>query len=82
MGRINPKLKSLYKTVKSAQAIVIRKIRPGIKISEFVKSIHDYMRAKGYSRHILHNLGHGVGLKVHEAPKLSEKNSFANGFNK
>lgn len=74
IGRINAKMKQLYKTVKTAQKMAIRRTRPGLKISDFVSSIHGYMRKKGFEEYILHALGHGVGRKVHQAPKLTEKN--------
>ncbi|MCK4462975.1 MAG: M24 family metallopeptidase [Candidatus Omnitrophica bacterium] len=74
LGRIDSKMKLLYKVVKKAQAKAIKKVKPGMKISEFVKYVNDYIRSKKLGKYILHSLGHGIGLKVHEAPKLSEKN--------
>ena len=68
-------MKTLYSTVKRAQKIGIKKARPGTKISDCVKSVHGYMRQKGMGRYIAHSLGHGLGKKIHESPKLSEKNN-------
>lgn len=74
LGRIDSKMKLLYKIVKKAQSAAIKKVKPGMKISEFVKYVNNYIRSKKLGKYILHSLGHGIGLKVHEAPKLSEKN--------
>jgi len=74
VGRISPSMRRLYSTVKRAQKIAIQKVRSGLKISDFVKSVHDHIRKKGFGKYILHSLGHGVGKKIHQAPKLSEKN--------
>lgn len=74
IGRINRKLKKIYNVVKEAQIKAINKVKEGARISDLVKSVHDYIRSKKLKRYILHSLGHGVGLKIHEAPKLSEKN--------
>ena len=74
IGSVSPKIKKLYRTVESAQKMAIKKIKPGLRISDFVKGIYDYIRKKGMGKYILHTLGHGVGEKIHQAPKLSEKN--------
>ena len=74
IGKISAKMKKLYKTVKTAQIMAIKKIKPGLKISDFVSGIYDYIRKKGLGKYIVHTLGHGVGEKIHQAPKLSEKN--------
>lgn len=74
VGRISPAMRKLYKAVKTAQAMAIKKVRPGLKISDFVSWIYDYMRRKGLGKYIRHGLGHGIGKRIHEPPKLSEKN--------
>lgn len=74
VGKADSAMRKLYNTVKEAQKMAIRKLRAGLRISDFVRSIHDYIRKVGLGRYILHSLGHGIGKKVHEAPKLSEKN--------
>jgi len=74
VGNISPALRKLYKVVKAAQKMAIQKVRDGAKISSIVQGVHDYMRGKGLGKNILHSLGHGLGTRIHEAPKLSEKN--------
>ncbi len=74
VGKADYAMRRLYDTVKIAQKKAIKKLKPGLRISDLVCGIHDYMRKRGMARYILHSLGHGVGTKVHEAPKLSEKN--------
>ena len=75
IGSIDSLMRKLYRTVVKAQKMAIQKIRPGLKISDFVKSINDYMRKNGLGKYMLHSLGHGLGKKIHEPPKLSEKNN-------
>lgn len=74
VGKISPRLRRLYDTVKVAQTAAIKKAKAGLEISGFVGAIHGYMRKRGFGKYILHSLGHGLGKKIHEAPKLSEKN--------
>ncbi len=74
-GKAKTKMKNLYKVVEEAHSLAIRSIKPGIKISDLVKKTHNYIRKEKLGQYILHSLGHGVGKKIHEAPKLSEKNN-------
>ena len=74
LGKIEGKMRRLYSAVKAAQKKAIKKVRPGLKISRLARDANDYMRRKGFGKYILHTLGHGIGKKIHEAPKLSEKN--------
>ncbi|NQT23360.1 MAG: M24 family metallopeptidase [Candidatus Omnitrophica bacterium] len=74
LGRVKPKMRLLYTTVLVAQRRVIKKVKAGVRISDVVRDANSYIRNKGLGKYILHSLGHGIGLKIHEAPKLSEKN--------
>jgi len=74
VGTPNALMKKLHRAVRGAQLMAIRAVKPGIRISYLTKRTHDFLRKKGFGRNILHSLGHGIGKKVHEPPKLSEKN--------
>ncbi|MBL7155717.1 MAG: M24 family metallopeptidase [Candidatus Omnitrophica bacterium] len=74
LGKINAKMEKLYETVKAAQRLAIRNVKPGLKIKILAALAQDYMRKKGFGKYILHTLGHGVGKRIHQGPRLSEKN--------
>lgn len=74
IGKSSKEMKRFYRVVENAQKLAIKKLRPGLRISELVESVHNYIRKRGYGRYILHSLGHGIGKRIHEPPKLSEKN--------
>lgn len=73
LGRIIPKVKEIYDIVKEAQNKAIRLIKPGISINQIDLAARQYITSKGYGGFFGHNLGHGIGLEVHEKPHISNK---------
>ncbi len=71
MGKANDKQKQIYDIVLEAQNMALRAIRPGITGVEADKVARDIITKRGYGQFFGHGLGHGVGLEIHEAPRLS-----------
>ena len=71
MGQASKKQKMIYNTVLEAQMKALEAIRPGISGFEVDKIARDIIAEKGYGEYFGHGLGHGVGLEIHEAPRLS-----------
>ena len=71
-GRISPKLCKIYTIVLEAQLAAIRAIRPGISCEEVDRVARDIIAEAGYGKRFGHGLGHGTGLDIHEAPRLSQ----------
>lgn len=66
-------VREMHRAVREAQELAAEKIRPGVTGADVYQSVVDYFSELGYeSGHtgFVHNLGHGVGLEVHEAPSL------------
>ncbi len=70
-ARISPKLERVYRVVLKAQKAAIAAIRPGAEASAVDRAAREVIAEAGYRRHFGHGLGHGLGLMVHEAPRLS-----------
>lgn len=70
LGRIKPLVKKIVTVVKEAQQEVIRRIKPGVLISDLEQQSRNFISAQGYTDGIRHSLGHGVGLEIHEGPKI------------
>lgn len=68
---INPKLIDIYNIVLTAQKKGIKAIKPGIKTNEIDKICRDYISLKGYGKYFIHSTGHGIGINVHEFPRIS-----------
>lgn len=74
LGRISKKLKDLYNIVLEAQRRAISGIKPGVRACDVDHLARSYIEKKGYGRYFGHALGHGIGLEVHEAPRMSGAN--------
>ena len=70
-GRISPKLERIYGVVLTAQLRAIDAIRPGVKLSEVDAAARSVIAEAGYGKRFGHGLGHGIGLQIHEAPRLA-----------
>jgi Xaa-Pro aminopeptidase len=65
------KLREVHDIVLRAQQAALAGIRSGMTAREADALARDIISAAGYRDQFGHGLGHGVGLVVHEAPKLS-----------
>ena len=70
-GKPSEKQNKIYETVKHAHQKAFQTIRPNIPAREVDAAARKTIEAAGYGEFFVHNLGHGVGLEIHEAPTLS-----------
>ncbi len=61
----------VYETVLGAQTAAIEAARPGMTGGELDDVAREFIAEAGYGDHFGHSLGHGVGLAVHERPRVS-----------
>ncbi len=71
VGEPAPKLRAVYNAVLAAQAVAFDAIRPGASGAAIDQAVRDASAAAGFAEAVIHSVGHGVGLRVHEAPSLS-----------
>jgi Xaa-Pro aminopeptidase len=71
-AKISPKLRKLYGVVLKAQLAGIDAIRPGATCEAVDRAARNVIEKAGYGKHFGHGLGHGVGLEIHEAPRLAQ----------
>lgn len=57
--------------VRDAQQEAFKVIRPGVLGKDVDAVVRNYLKKHGLAEHFTHSLGHGVGMEVHEAPRLS-----------
>ena len=70
-NKMKPKLREIYQIVLDAQLAGIAAIRPGVKLTDVDAAARKVIDDAGYGKQFGHGLGHGIGLDIHEAPRLS-----------
>ena len=70
-GRINRQIGRFRELVLEAQEIAMKMVSPGVKISDVIGTVNEFFINNEVSQYVLHGLGHGVGLDIHESPFLS-----------
>lgn len=70
-GKPSKEFMLAYDAVLTANLLAEEGITAGISCKDADKIARDYLLNKGFGQNFTHSLGHGVGLKIHEAPTLS-----------
>jgi Xaa-Pro aminopeptidase len=70
-GELPDDLAEAYDLVLRAQIAALDAVRPGPEGREVDAVARDMITEAGHGEHFGHGLGHGVGMEVHEAPRLS-----------
>ncbi|MDA8138384.1 MAG: Xaa-Pro peptidase family protein [Desulfobacteraceae bacterium] len=71
IGSPDDTFKQVYRTTLDAQQKAIAAIKSGISSKDVDAKARDHIHQNGYEGKFGHGLGHGTGLAVHEAPRLS-----------
>jgi Xaa-Pro aminopeptidase len=70
VGPPAPGARSLYEAVRDAHAAAIAAVRPGIPASDVDRAARAVLEARGLGEAFGHGTGHGLGLEVHEEPRV------------
>jgi Xaa-Pro aminopeptidase len=79
-GRASEAQRKLWETVKAGQALGLRKIKAGVDGAEIHKAIQEFFTKRGFPTEVrkgrrvgfFHGTGHGLGLEIHEYPRLQK----------
>lgn len=67
------KVRSLYNAVLEAQLAGIDAIRPGIRAAQVDLAARKVLKGHNLDKAFQHSTGHGLGLEIHESPRLGKK---------
>ena len=72
-GEPSSDISEMYAALKEAQKLGISRVKAGVSGADIHQAVVDFFKDTGYesnSQGFIHNLGHGVGLQVHELPTV------------
>lgn len=72
IGEPSPQLKEIYDIVYDAQIQAVNTIGPNMTGKEADEIARQVIEEKGFGSYFGHSLGHGLGMEVHERPRLSK----------
>ena len=70
VGRPSSEERRAYQAVKEAQQAAVDAVRPGIRVGEVDRAARKSLKNNDLIKYFTHSTGHGVGLEIHEAPRV------------
>ena len=71
IGEVDVDLQNIHSLVLQAQEQALSKMKEGLRCNYVDSLSREYLKANGYADKFVHSLGHGIGVAVHEFPRLS-----------
>ena len=76
VGEPGRKLRHVYQVVHDAQLGAIEAANPGIVAKDLDAVARGYITKRGFGKYFRHSLGHGIGLQIHEPPRISSQSTY------
>ena len=70
VGRAPGKVRRWYKAVEDAQQAALQAVHPGVTAGAVDRAARGTLHRCGLARFFVHSTGHGLGIEVHESPRL------------
>lgn len=71
IGRPSRRLRDAYEVVRISQQAAVDAARPGMEARELDAIARRSIEESGLGKYFTHSLGHGIGLRIHERPRVS-----------
>ncbi|MEO8070671.1 MAG: Xaa-Pro peptidase family protein [Acidobacteriota bacterium] len=71
VGAITSEAAALFAAVRDAHAAALGAVRPGVETSAIDAAARQVLEAQGLGEAFMHSTGHGLGLEVHEGPRIA-----------
>ena len=71
LGRASKRIRQWYRAVQEAQETAVARVRAGVSCEEVDAAARNVLRKSGLDAYFVHSTGHGLGLEVHEEPRVA-----------
>ena len=71
VGRPSTDARRIYEAVREAQQAALDVVKPGTSVGEVDDSARKTLKKLGLHNYFTHSTGHGLGLEIHEAPRVA-----------
>lgn len=73
IGSPSAKVKRTYRAVLDAQLAAIQAVRAGVSTVHVDRQARNVLKGAGLDRAFVHSTGHGLGLEIHEPPRIGKR---------
>ena len=73
LGNSSDYERDVYHSVLEAQQAAVAAVRPGVRCAEVDEAARSVLRKAGLEKEFSHSTGHGVGLEIHEGPRIAAR---------
>ena len=73
VGPATPKYKRAYRAVLESQLAALDAVKPGATTNAVDRAARGTLKRHGLDREFIHSTGHGLGLEIHEPPRIGRK---------
>jgi Xaa-Pro aminopeptidase len=73
VGKIDAKSRRIYRAVLESQVAAVDAIKPGVTCAAVDRAARKVLRSYGMENLFIHSTGHGLGIEIHERPRVGRK---------
>ncbi len=73
VGKANAKIRRIYKAVLDSQLAALALLKPGMTCAKLDQAVRNVLRGYELDKLFVHSTGHGLGLEIHERPRIGRK---------